>query len=205
MSFWKLTKALAVAPTDGINGILEPLTALDETAPETDSVAPDDVAAHHKALDELLLEPDLLSEIKSGGNQRLTDFLARKEVVLRLGGWVVWGLGRGFLDEKDDTGSMKEGARSDALGSGLLPDELESGKVPDEVLQAAERSRRGMGGVPRRRDVDEAGKFTEGDPDDETEEEKRWSRCVERFLAFCPLLYRRMSVSWAGSINVLAS
>ncbi|GAA5996265.1 uncharacterized protein JCM10292_007496 [Rhodotorula paludigena] len=192
MSFWKLTKALAVAPTDGINGILEPLTALDETAPETGSVAPDDVAAHHKALDELLLEPDLLSEIKSGGNQRLTDFLARKEVVLRLGGWVVWGLGRGFLDEKDDTGSMKEGPRSDALGSGLLPDELESGKVPDEVLQAAERSRRGMGGVPRRRDVDEAPKFTEGDPDDETEEEKRWSNfprlCTEILVSSAPSL-----------------
>lgn len=123
-------------------------------------------------MDNLLDEPDLLSEIKSGSNQRLTDFLARKEVVLRLGGWVVWGLGRGILDESSLP--SETGLRRDSI----VPDGFEEGKVPDEVLQAGEGERKGMGSVPRSRDVDAKGKFVEGDPDNETEQEKKWAKCV---------------------------
>ncbi|GAA5985159.1 hypothetical protein JCM11641_005470 [Rhodosporidiobolus odoratus] len=194
MSFWKLPKTFAPPPTEGINGVLSPLTALD--TPSDSSIPPSllsqsQLSAHQQALDALLDEPDLLSEIKTGSNQRLTDFLARKEVVLRLGGWVVWGLGRGFIDESaaesGDSGEVK-----DSLGSGVLPDGLERGKVPDEVLQAAEQERKGMGGVPRRRDVDASGKFKEGDPDNETEQEKKWSNysrlCTEILVANSPNL-----------------
>lgn len=161
MSFWKLAaKTLAVAPTDGINGILAPLAHLDapsdaasDPGDDRDVLSSADVAAHHTALDALLAEPDLLSEIKSGTNQRLTDFLARKEVVLRLGGWVVWGLGRGFPADADYKDG-EDGNKGDALESGLVPDEMEAGRVPDEILQAAERPRTGMGGVPHPGDAD---------------------------------------------------
>lgn len=192
MSFWKLTKALASAPTDGINGVLAPLKALDDrvdgapaslppsssTSSDPDALSPEDLAAHYRALDTLLAEPDLLSEIKSGSNARLTDFLARKEVVLRLGGWVVWGLGRGFLDPHDAADDENGAAAGRGLDSGLLPDEMEQGQVPDEVLKAGERERKGMGGVPRRRDINEAGKFVEGNPDEETDDERKWAKCV---------------------------
>lgn len=162
MSFWKLAaKTLAVAPTDGINGILAPLAHLDAPSDSASDLGADgdvlssaDVAAHHKALDALLAEPDLLSEIKSGTNQRLTDFLARKEVVLRLGGWVVWGLGRGFPADARDYKDGEEGEKEATLESGLVPDEMEAGRVPDEILQAAERPRTGMGGVPHPGDAD---------------------------------------------------
>ncbi|GAA5853148.1 hypothetical protein JCM9279_000874 [Rhodotorula babjevae] len=189
MSFWKLTKALAAAPTDGINGVLAPLKALDDhvdppvrspslspsTSSEPDSLSPDDLAAHYRALDTLLAEPDLLSEIKSGSNPRLTDFLARKEIVLRLGGWVVWGLGRGFVDPHDAADDEGGAAAGRGFDSGLLPDEMEQGKVPDEVLAAGERERKGMGGVPRRRDITAEGKFAEGDPVEETDLERKWT------------------------------
>ncbi|BGP46051.1 sporulation-induced protein [Rhodotorula kratochvilovae] len=205
MSFWKLTKALAAAPTDGINGILAPLKALDDpadapspsspsspSAREDAPLSPEDTAAHHRALDALLAEPDLLSEIKSGGNARLTDFLARKEVVLRLGGWVVWGLGRGFLDLSEGAEEAGGKTQGKKLGSGVLPDEMEQGKVPDEVLEAAERERKSMGGVPRRRDVDEKGKFVEGDADDETDQERKWANfprlCTEILVSSAPSL-----------------
>ena len=198
MSFWKLTKALAAAPTDGINGVLAPLKALDDhvdppvrspslspsTSSEPDWLSPDDLAAHYRALDTLLAEPDLLSEIKSGSNPRLTDFLARKEIVLRLGGWVVWGLGRGFVDPHDAADDEGGAAAGRGFDSGLLPDEMEQGKVPDEVLSAGERERKGMGGVPRRRDVTAEGKFAEGDPVEETDSERKWAKCVCRPLLF---------------------
>ncbi|GAA5888010.1 hypothetical protein JCM6882_000247 [Rhodosporidiobolus microsporus] len=182
-----------VRSTQGINGKLAALSALD--APPADSSPPSplsaaDLTAHQNALDALLEEPDLLSEIKSGSNQRLTDFLARQEVVLRLGGWVVWGLGRGILDDSDEGGDGKEEA--DLLGSGVLPDGFEQGKVPIEMLQAAERVRKGMGGVPLRRDVDQFGRFTEGDPDEETEQEKKWAEyprlCAEILVSNSPNL-----------------
>lgn len=180
MSFWKLAaKTLAVAPTDGINGILAPLSHLDAPSDEgsdsgnADVLSAADVLAHHKALDALLAEPDLLSEIKSGANQRLTDFLARREVVLRLGGWVVWGLGRGFPADEHDLADA-EGDKEVALDSGLVPDEMEAGPVPDEILQAAERSRTGMGGVPHPLDSDEnAVDAYEGSDTDAAEARKR--------------------------------
>ncbi|GAA5841518.1 hypothetical protein JCM11251_001248 [Rhodosporidiobolus azoricus] len=194
MSFWTLaSKKFAPAPTEGINGKLAALSALN--APPADSSPPSplsaaDLVAHQNALDALLDEPDLLSEIKSGTNQRLTDFLARKEVVLRLGGWIVWGLGRGILDESEEGSDGRD--KSDPLGSGVLPDGFEQGKVPDEVLQAAERDRKGMGGVPLRRDVDQFGRFTEGDPDEETEQEKKWAEyprlCAEILVSNSPNL-----------------
>ncbi|GAA5824299.1 hypothetical protein JCM3770_004456 [Rhodotorula araucariae] len=205
MSFWKLTKALAAAPTDGINSILAPLKALDapadspsSSAPSSPSwrddapLAPEDATAHHRALDALLAEPDLLSEIKSGGNARLTDFLARREVVLRLGGWVVWGLGRGFLDSSNDAGEAGGAEQGRRLGSGLLPDEMEQGKVPDEVLQAVERERKGMGGVPRRRDIDERGEADRGAAEEETDDERKWANfprlCTEILVSSAPSL-----------------
>ncbi|GAA5862280.1 hypothetical protein JCM3774_004848 [Rhodotorula dairenensis] len=180
MSFWKLAaKTLAVAPTDGINGILAPLAHLDAPADpashsdEADALLAADIAAHHKALDALLAEPDLLSEIKSGTNQRLIDFLARKEVVLRLGGWVVWGLGRGFPADEDHRAD-DDGDKEVALESGLVPDEMEAGPVPDEILQAAERPRTGMGGVPHPPEPDENKPDTDEVVDvDATEARKR--------------------------------
>ncbi|GAA6027040.1 hypothetical protein JCM8097_006062 [Rhodosporidiobolus ruineniae] len=195
MSFWRLTTKLAPPPTEGITGILSPLTALDavpDSSAPSAPLSPQDLAAHHTALDSLLDEPDLLSEIKSGSNQRLTDFLARKEVVLRLGGWVVWGLGRGILDDGAADGTARGRANADPLGSGVLPDGFDEGKVPLEVLQAAEGERKGMGGVPRRRDVDETGKFVEGDPEQETEDEKKWANyprlCTEILVSNAPSL-----------------
>ncbi|BGP22844.1 sit4-associated protein [Rhodotorula toruloides] len=168
MSFWKLAaKTLAVAPTDGIEGILAPLSHLDP-APDSptpsaqpDTLSPADIKAHQDALDALIAEPELLSEIKSGSNQRLIDFLARKEVVLRLGGWVVWGLGRGFIDKEE--GEATNGTEGASLESGILPDSLEQGKVPDEVLAADERKRKGMGGIPWRCEDDE--KDSDGEDD----------------------------------------
>ncbi|GAA5931202.1 hypothetical protein JCM3775_004960 [Rhodotorula graminis] len=206
MSFWKLTKALAAAPTDGINGVLAPLKALDDhvdppvrspssspsTSSEPDHLSPDDLATHYRALDTLLAEPDLLSEIKSGSNPRLTDFLARKEIVLRLGGWVVWGLGRGFVDPHDAADDEGGAAAGRGFDSGLLPDEMEQGKVPDEVLAAGERERKGMGGVPRRRDVTAEGKFAEGDPVEETDFERKSANypriCTEILVSSSPSL-----------------
>ncbi|GAA5927003.1 hypothetical protein JCM10213_005548 [Rhodosporidiobolus nylandii] len=196
MSFWRLTKSLAPAPTDGIAGILAPLTLLDPPPSDSSSSPPSplsaaDLAAHRAALDALLDEPDLLSEIKTGENRRLTDFLARREVVLRLGGWVVWGLGRGILDA-DARQDGQESEEADALGSGLLPDGLDEGKVPDEVLQAVERERTGMGGVPRPREIGEDGRYVEGQPDEETEQEKKWAiyprLCTEILVSNSPSL-----------------
>ncbi|GAA5978489.1 hypothetical protein JCM10908_004376 [Rhodotorula pacifica] len=210
MSFWKLAaKTLAAAPTDGINGILAPLTHLDAPAKastldnddnndgddndERDVLSSADVAAHHKALDALLAEPDLLSEIKSGTNQRLTDFLARKEVVLRLGGWVVSGLGRGFPADTEPLAG-DENAKGAALESGLVPDEMEAGRVPDEILQAAERPRTGMGGVPHPAETEQDGAAEE---DDATEAEAAEARKRANF----PRLSTEILVSAAPSLS----
>ncbi|GAA6061581.1 hypothetical protein JCM10212_004331 [Sporobolomyces blumeae] len=186
MSFWKFKSAFAPPPTDGINAILSGLPP-DESSPAASTVSasadaassssagprastsslPDavDPTPWRDALDRLLAEPDLLNEIKSGSNARLTDFLARREVVLRLGGWVVWGLGRG-MEFKAGTATESNGAnggksvamdrrKGSLLETGVLPDDLEDGKVPDEVVRAeAERERVGMGGTPRRKEVE---------------------------------------------------
>ncbi|BGO89635.1 hypothetical protein NBRC10512_001512 [Rhodotorula toruloides] len=198
MSFWKLAaKTLAVAPTDGIEGILAPLSHLDpapdsptSSTARSDTLSPADVKAHQDALDALLAEPELLSEIKSGSNQRLTDFLARKEVVLRLGGWVVWGLGRGFIDNEE--GEATNGTDGASLESGILPDSLEQGKVPDEVLAADERKRKGMGGVPWRCEDEE--KDSDGEDDLEMGDVAKKKRsefpriCTEVLIASPPSL-----------------
>lgn len=110
-------------------------------------------------LDALLATPDLLSEIKTGANPRLTDFLCRAESVHRLGGWIVWGLG----------GEQEE----DVPNGGIIADDVADGKVPDIVVAPAEKKKAGMGGVPRRRDMDEMGELEGGEP--ETEQEKSWS------------------------------
>ena len=192
MSFWKFKSAFAPPPTDGIDHILSSLPSEDSPA-ETSAAASSsslnlqsepDPTPYHTALDSLLAEPDLLNEIKSGTNVRLIDFLSRREVVLRLGGWVVWGLGRGMeFKVKGNGSSVEMDRRGSLLESGVLPDDLEDGKVPDDVVKAeTERERVGMGGTPRRKEVDleggerggegeEASQAEEGE-DDETKWEK---------------------------------
>ncbi|GAA5921785.1 hypothetical protein JCM1841_001862 [Sporobolomyces salmonicolor] len=199
MSFWKFKSAFAAPPTDGINTILSSLPTSEPLADSPSSASasppspsPANVAAHHSALDSLLAEPDLLSEIKSGTNSRLTDFLARKEVVLRVGGWVVWGLGRGVEPNPPMDGPKDR--RESILETGVLPDDLEDGKVPDDVVRAAERERLGMGGVPRRKEVELEDKTGEGDEksDDEPEDETKWANfprlCTEILAASAPSL-----------------
>jgi hypothetical protein len=163
MSFWKFN--FTAPAVDSISSIL---AALPEPAsPSSSSASSDpppalssaDLALYESTLDSLLATPDLLSEIKSGNNQRLTDFLARAEVVHRLGGWVVWGLGRDLVDEVPN--------------GGIIADDVEDGKVPDFVVAAAEPKKVGMGGVPRRRNMDEMGVLEGETP--ETEQEKAWS------------------------------
>ena len=150
MSFWKFMAPAA----DTLSTILDKLPTEYPTA-----LTPADVALYETTLDSLLGTPDLLSEIKSGSNQRLNDFLALEPVVLRLGGWVVWGLGRDRVEEVPN--------------GGIISDDVEDGKVPDFVVTGAEPKKIGMGGVPRRRNMDEMGVLEGGTP--ETEQEKTWS------------------------------
>lgn len=152
MSFWKY---LAPTAVDTISSCLDKLPA----DPPSSPLSAADLALYHSTLDALLVTSDLLSEIKSGSNQRLNDFLAMECTVLRLGGWVVWGLGRDRVDQVPN--------------GGIIGDDVEDGKVPDFVVQAAEPTKVGMGGVPRRRNMDEMGVLEGGTP--ETEEEKAWS------------------------------
>lgn len=119
---------------------------------------PADLAQYEATLDALLATPDLLTELKAGANPRLVDFLARAEVVQRLGGWIVWGLG----------GEQEE----DVPSGGIIADDVEDGKVPDIVVAPGEK-KAGLGGVPRRRDMDEMGVLEGGEP--ETEQEKNWA------------------------------
>lgn len=140
MSFWKF--GFAPAPSS-IESLLNSFFA----PPSSSSVA---VAADLSArtLDLLLACPDLLSEVKSGSNARSMDFLARAEVVQRLGGWIVWGLG----------GDMME----NVLNGGILPDDVEDGPVPEINVAASDGKSSGMGGVPRRMNLNALGEF-EGD------------------------------------------
>ncbi|KAK4704808.1 hypothetical protein P7C70_g1404, partial [Phenoliferia sp. Uapishka_3] len=118
-----------------------------------------EVTLFETTLDALLATPDLLSEIKTGANPRLTDFLARAESIHRLGGWIVWGLG----------GDQEE----DVPNGGIIADDVADGKVPDIVVAPARKKKAGMGGVPRRRDMDEMGVLEGGEP--ESDQEKSWS------------------------------
>ncbi|GAA6006436.1 hypothetical protein JCM11491_004958 [Sporobolomyces phaffii] len=206
MSFWKFKSAFAPPPTDGINHILstlppEVLPADSSPSPGSSSSVPcppeTDPAPFYSALDALLVESDLLNEIKSGSNAKLIDFLARREVVVRLGGWVVWGLGRGMELKVSGKGdSVEMDRRGSLLESGVLPDDLEDGKVPDDVVQAeAERTRVGMGGTPRRREmgVEEqggssvAGEVTRATNEDEEETKREnFPRLATEILAGSP-------------------
>lgn len=194
MSFWKFKSAFAPPPTDGINHILstvplEPSPADSSPASGSSSSShpapPPDPTPIYAALDSLLVEADLLNEIKSGSNAKLIDFLSRREVVLRLGGWVVWGLGRGMELKTSTKGdSVEMDRRGSLLESGVLPDDLEDGRVPDDVVQAeAERKRVGMGGTPRRKEVDFdqlAGSGSEDGPRSEPveDDETKWEKYV---------------------------
>lgn len=136
----------------------------DEAPPSTEPTADlsqADIKLYETTLDSLLATPDLLSEIKSGSNEKLERFLGSKPVVLRLGGWVVWGLGR---------------PRPDSIpNGGILSDDIEDGKVPDFVVSPPSEptGKVGMGGVTRRRDMDEMGVLEGGEP--ETSQEKAWA------------------------------
>ncbi|GAA5931381.1 uncharacterized protein JCM15063_001450 [Sporobolomyces koalae] len=166
MSFWKFKSAFAAPPsTAGIDHILSTLPPDDFPAEPSPSPAssslnspPDaDCQPYYAALDSILAEPDLLNEIKSGSNVPLVDFLSRREVVLRLGGWVVWGLGRGMeLKSSANSNSIELDRRGSLLESGVLPDDLADGKLPDDLVKAeTERERVGMGGTPRRKEIDD--------------------------------------------------
>lgn len=118
-----------------------------------------DLSLYHSTLDALLAHADLLSEIKSGSNARLAQFIGHPAVSGRLGGWIVWGLGRDLVPEVPN--------------GGIIGDDVADGKVPDEVVVGAVPAKVGMGGVPRRRNMDLTGVLDGGMP--ETEQEKDWS------------------------------
>ncbi|SCV69501.1 BQ2448_2521 [Microbotryum intermedium] len=138
------------------------LTSPNGAASGGGAVAVVEPTIYDKTLDALLKSPDLLSEFKTGSNLKLQTFLARKDVVLRLGGWVVWGLGRATTLHPVPNG-------------GLVSDDLPDGKVPDDFVHADDNDlvKIGMGGIPRRRDMDEMGVLEGGEP--ETEQEKEWA------------------------------
>lgn len=199
MSFWKFKSAFAPPPTDGIERILstlpsdaipaEPFIASGSST-SLNSPPEADPTPFYAALDELLVESDLLNEIKSGSNAKLIDFLSRREAILRLGGWVVWGLGRGMeLKHAAATSSVEMDHRGSLLESGVLPDDLEDGKVPDDVVKAeAERERVGMGGTPRRKEVDFESRDTSEEseataPTAADEEETKQEKCVRCSLS----------------------
>ncbi|GAA5947303.1 hypothetical protein JCM3765_001616 [Sporobolomyces pararoseus] len=205
MSFWKFKSAFAPPPTDGINHILSTLPSdslpadsslTSGSSTSLNSPPESDPLPFYTALDSLLVEADLLNEIKSGSNAKLIDFLSRREVVLRLGGWVVWGLGRGMELKVTGKGdSVEMDRRGSLLESGVLPDDLEDGKVPDDVVKAeAERERVGMGGTPRRKEVEmEPRETTEEDetaastePDDEEAKRENFPRLATEILAGSP-------------------
>lgn len=117
-----------------------------------------DLSVYHSTLDALLAHPDLLSEFKSGSNARLSEFISHPAVVARLGGWVVWGLGR---------------EAADVPNGGIVGDDVADGKVPDEVVGGAVPVKVGMGGVHRRRNYDIEGVLEGGEP--ETDKEKEWA------------------------------
>lgn len=161
-SFWKFGFAPAVNNIDQLLNQLPAPPSASSSGVSADSVtlSSADLALHQSTLDSLLATPDLLSEIKAGSNQRLVDFLARAEVVQRLGGWILWGLG----GEQED----------DVPNGGIISDDVMDGKVPDAIAAPAKKKKQvGMGNVPRRRDMDENGVLEGGTA--ETEQEKAWA------------------------------
>ncbi|KAK4058758.1 sporulation-induced protein [Microbotryomycetes sp. JL221] len=179
MSFWKY-----LAPTvDSISSILQAIpqpvpsvdgapqehSSLDSNHSRQGGLSAADVELYHQTLDSLLASPDLLNEIKTGQNQRLNDFLASKPVALRLGGWVVWGLGR----RADSDHRKQNGAASHH--EGIVGDDVADGKVPESAMHLSNdrTTMVGMGRVPLRRNMDENG-VLEGDYP-ETEQEKSWA------------------------------
>lgn len=160
MSFWRFKFAPAAA--NSIDSLLNavPVSPTPYTPP-----TPTDIALYDTTLDGLLAATDLLSEIKGGENRKLVDFLAREQAVLRLGGWIVWGLG----GEAEDEAEVVEGAAA----VGIVADDIEDGKVPDVMVPtpgSGLKKKLGMGRVTRRRDMDLMGILEGGTP--ETVEEK---------------------------------
>jgi len=121
-------------------------------------LSPAETATYCSTLDALLAHPDLLSEFKSGSNARLTEFISHPAVVARLGGWIVWGLGR---------------EAAEVPNGGIIADDVADGKVPDEVVGGAVAVKLGMGGVHRRRNYNVDGTLEGGEP--ENEKEKEWA------------------------------
>ena len=158
MSFWRFNFA-PMATNSTFDSLLNALPAPSSPSSSPEPLSPADQTLYEETLDALLGTPDLLSEIKAGTNQRLIDFLARGEVVNRLGGWVVWGLG-GEPEEEVENG-------------GIVDDAVEDGQVPEEAVLPGEKKKVGMGGVPRRRNMDKMG-VLEGE-EQETEQEKTWA------------------------------
>ena len=56
---------------------------------------------------------------------------------------------------------------------GIVDDAVEDGQVPEEAVLPGEKKKVGMGGVPRRRNMDKMG-VLEGE-EQETEQEKTWA------------------------------
>lgn len=153
MSFWRFKFATG-------NTIDSLLNAIPPTISNPPTLA--DIALFDTTLDSLLAAPDLLSEIKSGTNQKLRDFLARDHVVQRLGGWILWGLGGEEVEVIEGTGAV-----------GIVADDIEDGKVPDDIIGGngtISKKKLGMGRIIRRRDMDLMGILEGGT--DETEDEK---------------------------------
>lgn len=122
-------------------------------------LSPADVAIYHTTLDGLLAHADLLTELKAGSNARLGEFISHPTTTDRLGGWIVWGLGRPKAEEVPN--------------GGIIADDVADGKVPDFVVQETAPAKVGMGRVPRRRNMDLMGVLEGGTP--ETDQEKDWA------------------------------
>lgn len=137
MSFWKSIGFSA--PVASIDSILDAHTAAIATLRDEPNRQQLEIIAAN-TLDKLLAHSDLLSEVKTG-NTRLNDLLATAEVLQRLAGWIVWGLGDGLI-------------------GGIVQDGVMDGPV---MITS-------MGGVPKRRDMDQFGVLEGEEP--ETVEEK---------------------------------
>ena len=175
MSFWKF--GFAPAPSS-----IESLLISFAAPPSSSSAAvASDLSA--RTLDQLLACPDLLSEVKSGSNSRLLDFLARAEVVQRLGGWIVWGLGGDAVEE--------------VLNGGIVTDDVEDGPVPEINVALGKGKTSGMGGVPRRMNLNALGEF-EGD-EVEQSLERTSAPYVNLYRCQVPRLKLRLQVSASGS------
>lgn len=163
MAFWtKYAFAKTANSIDSLLNALPPVPASNGRAGSGPPSPSGSADLYERTLDQLLQNADLLSEIKAGTNTRLLEFLARAEVVNRLGGWVVWGLGGNEVEE--------------VLNGGIVMDDVADGPVPDVIVASGTRKKDGMGKVPRRRNMNEYGELEGGM--DETAEERSWAGCV---------------------------